>query len=352
MMKETNMAEREEASDSGEDDAVVAAIQNGNEATFSSLAEPHRKELRVHCYRMLGNFDDAEDLVQETFVGAWRGRSAFEGRSTFRAWLYRIATNACLDAIKAKKRRVRVVDGGPTAARSPSFDEVPWLQPFPDAFVPGIDEPDALVIAKETMELTFLAAVQHLSPRPRAVLILRDVLGWTASETADALDHTVPGVNSALQRARARMQELGQPGRMEWSPVRPSTADERILVGRYMDAHARADASAVIALLGEEVRISMPPYESFEGVTAVSAFFRDLLGQENPGDWRLVTTRANGGLAVANYIRAWGETEYRGAVLDVLEIRNNELVEITTFQSDVFPMFGLPSVLPTSDSKP
>jgi RNA polymerase sigma-70 factor (ECF subfamily) len=139
---------------------------------------------------------------------------------------------------------------------------------------------------------------------------------------------------------------------MEWSPVRPSTADERILVGRYMDAHARADASAVIALLGEEVRISMPPYESFEGVAAVSAFFRDLLGQENPGDWRLVTTRANGGLAVANYIRAWGETEYRGAVLDVLEIRNNELVEITTFQSDVFPMFGLPSVLPTSDSKP
>jgi RNA polymerase sigma-70 factor, ECF subfamily len=352
MMKETNMAEREEASDSGEDDAVVAAIQNGNEATFSSLAEPHRKELRVHCYRMLGNFDDAEDLVQETFVRAWRGRSAFEGRSTFRAWLYRIATNACLDAIKAKKRRVRVVDGGPTAARSPSFDEVPWLQPFPDAFVPGIDEPDALVIAKETMALTFLAAVQHLAPRPRAVLILRDVLGWTASETADALDHTVPGVNSALQRARARMQELGQPGRMEWSPVRPSTADERILVGRYMDAHARADASAVIALLGEEVRISMPPYESFEGVAAVSAFFRDLLGQENPGDWRLVTTRANGGLAVANYIRAWGETEYRGAVLDVLEIRNNELVEITTFQSDVFPMFGLPSVLPTSDSKP
>jgi RNA polymerase sigma-70 factor, ECF subfamily len=349
-MKETTMAEREEASDFGEDDAVVAAIQNGNEATFSSRAEPHRKELRVHCYRMLGNFDDAEDLVQETFVRAWRGRSAFEGRSTFRAWLYRIATNACLDAIKAKKRRVQVVDGGPTAARSPSFDEVPWLQPFPDAFVPGIDEPDALVVAKETMELTFLAAVQHLSPRPRAVLILRDVLGWTASETADALNHTVPGVNSALQRARARMQELGQPGRMEWSPVQPPTADERILVGRYMDAHARADASAVIELLGEEVRISMPPYESFEGVAAVSAFFRDLLGQENPGDWRLVTTRANGGLAVANYIRAWGETEYQAAVLDVLEIRNNELVEITTFQSDVFPMFGLPPVLPTSDS--
>ena len=344
------MPEREETSDFGEDGAVVDAIQSGSESAFSSLAEPHRKELRVHCYRMLGNFDDAEDLVQETFVRAWRGRSAFEGRSTFRAWLYRIATNACLDAIKAKKRRIQVVDIGPTTVRSPSFDEVPWLQPFPDELVPGLDEPDALVVAKETIELAFLAAVQHLSPRPRAVLILRDVLGWTASETADALDHTIPGVNSALQRARARMQELGQPGRLEWSPVQPPTESERILVGRYMEAHARADASAVIELLGEEVRISMPPYESFEGFAAVSAFFGDLLGKENPGDWRLVMTRANGGLAVGNYIRAWGETEYSAAVLDVLKIRNNELVDIVSFESEVFPMFGLPSVLPPDDS--
>ena len=347
------MSEREEGKERdplGEDEEVVAAVQNGDASMFSSLAEPHRKELRVHCYRMLGNFEDAEDLVQETFVRAWRGRAAFEGRSTFRAWLYRIATNACLDAIKKKGRRVQVVDVGATTPRSPSFDEVPWLQPFPDELVPGTDEPDSQVVAKETIELAFLAAVQHLPARPRAVLILRDVLGWSADETASAIDGTVPSVNSALQRARARMQGLGQPGRSEWSPIQPPTADERILVRRYMDAHARADASAVIALLGEEVRISMPPDEHFEGRAAVSTFFRDLLGKENPGEWKLVTTRANGGLAVANYIRAWGETEYRAAVLDVLVIRDNELVDITSFESQVFPAFGLPLVLPQEDS--
>jgi RNA polymerase sigma-70 factor (ECF subfamily) len=238
---------------------------------------------------------------------------------------------------------------GPSAGRTPSFDEVPWLQPFPDEFVPGSHEPDALAVAKETIELAFLAAIQHLPPRPRAVLILRDVLGWTANETADALDGTVPGVNSALQRARGRMQELGRPGRMEWSPIQPPTEDERILLGRYMDAHARADAATVIELLGDEVRFSMPPEERFEGRAAVSTFFRDLLGKENPGDWRLVPTRANGQLAVANYIRAWGEAEYRAAVLDVLKIRDARLIEITTFQSEVFPMFGLPPVLPSSD---
>lgn len=345
------MSNGEGTGDLGEDEAVVAAVQSGDEATFASLAEPHRKELRVHCYRMIGNFDDAEDLVQETFGRAWRGRHAFEGRSSFRAWLYRIATNACLDAIKAKKRRVQIVDVAPSPDRPPGFDEVPWLQPIPDEFITGVNEPDELVVSKETIELAFLAAIQHLAPRPRAVLILRDVLGWTANETADALGGTVPSVNSALQRARTRMQDLGRPGRMEWSPLQPPTADERVLVQQYMDAHARADASAVIELLGDEVRLSMPPQESrFEGRTAVSAFFRDLLGDENPGEWRLVPTSANGQLAVANYIRAWGETEYRAAVLDVLTIDHDVLVEITTFGSDVFPAFGMPPALPAGDS--
>ena len=165
------MSEREEGKERdplGEDEEVVAAVQNGDASTFSSLAEPHRKELRVHCYRMLGNFEDAEDLVQETFVRAWRGHAAFEGRSTFRAWLYRIATNACLDAIKKKGRRVQVVDVGATTPRSPSFDEVPWLQPFPDELVPGTDEPDSQVVAKETIELRLLgrrAAPTRSAPR-------------------------------------------------------------------------------------------------------------------------------------------------------------------------------------------
>jgi RNA polymerase sigma-70 factor (ECF subfamily) len=338
----------DEGSDQGEDEVVVTAIQSGDESTFTSLAEPYRGELRVHCYRMLGNLDDAEDLVQETYIRAWRNRAGFEGRSTFRAWLYRIATNACLDSIKHNTRRVQVVPLTPSADRSPSFDEVPWLQPIPDQLIAGptdaAGEPDAVVIAKETIELAFLAAVQHLDPRPRAVLILRDVLGWSASETADLLDGTVPAVNSALQRARARLQELGRPSRLEWTPIEPPTEGERVLVQRYMDAHARADAGAVIDLLGDDVRFSMPPQEvRFEGRDAVATFFRDLFGHENPGDWKLVATRANGQWAAANYIRAWGESEYRAATLDVFEIEDAMLVEITTFGPDLFPAFGLPS---------
>lgn len=337
----------------GEESAVVAAVRTGDPSAFAALAERYRRELRVHCYRMLGNFEDAEDLVQETFARAWANRSGFEGRSTLRAWLYRIATNACLDAIKRGRRRVRVVDDSTELVRGPSFDEVPWLQPIPDRLLEhvasGDDEPDAVVVAKETIELAFLAAIQHLPPRPRAALILRDVLGWSASETAEALDGSVAAVNSALQRARARMRELGRPGRLEWSPITPPTQEERLLVQRYMDAHARADAPAVIALLGADARFSMPPQLArFDGRAAVAAFFDDLFGADNPGDWRLVPVRANGQPAVANYVRAWGESEYRATTLDVLRIEAGELVEITTFDARVFAAFGLPATLAVS----
>ncbi len=343
-----------EIRDLGESEAVVTPVQSGDGSAFASLAELHRTELRVHCYRMLGNLEDAEDQVQETFARAWRSRASFEGRSTFRAWLFRIATNACLDAIKRDKRRVQIVNIPPATDRPPSFDEVPWLQPFPDQLLadaadPAL-EPDAVVIAKETIELAFLAAVQHLPPRPRAVLILRDVLGWSARESAEALDGTVPAVNSALQRARARLQALGRPGRLEWSPLQPPTDDERILVQRYMDAHARADAAGMIELLGDEVRFSMPPQEvRFQGRDAVAGFFRDLFGPDNPGAWRLVATRANGQLAAANYVRAWGEPRYRAFTLDVFGIENSLLVEITTFGPGLFPLFGLPPTLPATE---
>jgi RNA polymerase sigma-70 factor (ECF subfamily) len=334
----------------GAGEAVAAAVPTGGASEFSSLAERHRRELLVHCYRMVGNLEDAEDLVQETFLRAWRNRSGFEGRSTLRAWLYRIATNACLDAIKRSRRQVRVVNVPPSAGRSPSFDEVPWLQPFPDRLlevpVPGGPEPEAEVVAKETVELAFLAAIQHLPPRPRGALILRDVLGWSAHETAEALDGSVAAVNSALQRARTRLRELGRPGRLEWSPLVPPAEEERRLVQRYMDAHARADAAAVIELLGDDVRSSMPPeLARFEGREAVAAFFRDLFGAGNPGDWRLVPTRANGQPAAANYVRAWGESEYRASTLDVLRVEDGELVEITTFGARMFPAFGLPPTL-------
>jgi RNA polymerase sigma-70 factor (ECF subfamily) len=173
-----------------EEPAVVEAVRAGVESAFLSLTERHGRELLVHCYRMLGNLQDAEDMVQETFARAWRNRTGFEGRSTVRAWLYRIATNVCLDAIKRSKRRVQVAQASSQRDRGPSFDEVPWLQPFPDSLLDlpesGDSEPEAVLVAKETIELAFLAAVQHLPPRPRAVRILRDVLGWSASETAEA----------------------------------------------------------------------------------------------------------------------------------------------------------------------
>jgi RNA polymerase sigma-70 factor, ECF subfamily len=224
------------------------------------------------------------------------------------------------DAIKRTRRRVRVLDAPPGPGRAPSFDEVPWLQPFPDRLledeVPGGDEPEAAVVAKETIELAFLAAVQHLPPSQRAVLILRDVLGWSASETAEALEGSVAAVNSALQRARARLRELGQAGRLAWSPVVPPTREERLEVQRYMDAHARADAAAVIELLGEDVRFSMPPTQArFEGRPAVAAFFVDLFGWATPaiGGWcrlelmgsRLSPTMSVPGVRRSSWLRPW-----------------------------------------------
>lgn len=333
----------------GEDPGVVRIVRTGSADEFAALVERHRHELRIHCYRMLGNFDEAEDLVQETMVRAWRSRGGFQGRSTFRAWLYRIATNICLDTIKRARRRVSTTDVSQFDDSPPSHDDVPWLQPFPDALLdrdPDID-PEAVVVAKETIELAFLAAVQHLPPRQRAVLILRDVLDWTPSETAEALDGTVAAVNSALQRARATMQQFGQSGRLDWSPVSTPTEEERLLLQQYMDAHARADADAIFELLGEDIRLSMPPRElSYRGRAQVAAFFAELFSDEGPGDWWLVPTRANGQPAAANYVRPRREHKYRATTLDVLRIENGLIVEITTFDGDRFAVFGLPEVIP------
>ena len=341
----------------GEDRAIVAAVRGGDAAEFAALVHRHRRELQVHCYRMLANFEDAEDVVQETFAKAWRSRGDFEGRSTLRAWLYRIATNTCLDAIKRRRRRVAVADPIVLARGGPSFDDVPWLQPIPDrvldAPAPSTAEPDAVVIAAETIGLAFLAAIQHLPPRPRAVLILRDVLGWTAAETAAALDETVTAVNSALQRARGRLRELGRPDESGWAGTVAPTDEERALLQRYMDAHVNADAAAVIELLGVDVHLTMPTVideqvqeqTRFDGRRAVAGFFRELFGRDGPGEWRLVPTRANRQPAAANYLRRWGEATYRAVTLDVLRVEHGVVVEITTFDASVFAAFGLPATL-------
>src|SRR5262245_4889816 len=222
-----------------------------DELAFSGLAERHRRELHVHCYRMLGSFEDAEDTVQETFLRAWRRRETFEGRSTFRAWLYRIATNACLDLLA--RRRPEPATGG----------EVPWLQPYPDMLLDELpaddtDEPEAVAVARETIELAYLVAVQHLAPRPRAVLILRDVLGWPAKEVAELLGDSVNSVNSALQRARAGMREHLPAERQDWTGG-DVDAETRGLVRRYVDAGMATDIEGLAAMLREDVRSSMPP---------------------------------------------------------------------------------------------
>ena len=230
---------------------AVGALRD--EGSFTALVERHRRELHVHCYRMLASFDEAEDAVQETLLRAWRARDSFDGSSLFRAWLYKIATNVCLDAIRRSARRLTAMH---------SFAEVPWLQPYPDALLdeaaPSDDEPEAVVVTRETIELAFLAALQLLPPRQRATLIARDVLGWHAAETAALLETSVPAVNSALQRARATMHDHLPERRSEWSAGEPND-EERALLARFIEAHERGDAALAVAISAEDLRITMPP---------------------------------------------------------------------------------------------
>ncbi|HEY2669878.1 MAG TPA: RNA polymerase subunit sigma-70 [Rugosimonospora sp.] len=321
----------------------VAAATAGDESAFATLVRRHERELHVHCYRMLGSFEEAEDLVQETFLRAWHRRDTFDGGPGFRAWLYRIATNACLDALRRSSRR-------PASSSSPA--EVPWLQPYPDRLLdevaPRGAEPDAVVVDRETIELAFLAAIQLLPARQRAVLILRDVLGWSANDSAEALDLTVAASNSALQRARATMREQLPRRRLDWSATQP-TAEERDLLLRFIDAHERADVAASIALMREDIRVTMPPNPFwYDGIEAVGSLVAGAFGTQSQGEWRLVPTSANRQPTAASYLLAPGDSCYRAFKLDVLRVENGGVAEITTFDATLFPAFGLPPTLPLS----
>lgn len=303
---------------------------------IAEIMERHRPELRVHCYRMLGSYSDAEDHVQETFLRAWRQRDSFEGRSSIRTWLYRIATNACLDTLRRSPERVI-----PSGTGAPS--EIPWLEPYPDVL---LDDTASAVVAKETIELAFLTAIQVLSPNQRAVLILRDVLDWPAAETAELLDTSIVSVNSTLQRAKATLSKHRPTDGTEWAPPRKPSEDERHLLQRYIAAHDRADASAVVAMLREDVRFTMPPADCiYLGREAVGAFFADFFGPNMPGEIRLVPTRANRQPAAANYLRRPGDDTFRAMSLDVLRFEDGQLAEITTFEPHLFPAFGLPDTI-------
>jgi RNA polymerase sigma-70 factor, ECF subfamily len=307
---------------------------------FDELVGRHRGEIRLHCYRMLGSFTDAEDMAQETFLRAWRARDTFAGRSTVRAWLYRIATNACLDLLR-RDPKYRLPAGS-----APS--ELPWLEPYPDQLLelrgPAEDEPDALVVAKETVELAFVAAIQLLSANQRAVLILTDVLGWPAKQTAELLDTSVASVTSALQRGRATLRRELPEAALEWSPPALS-ADERALVARYVDAHERADTAAVVALLREDIRFTMPPQPvRYDGLAELTDFFTNAFSGRY-GTFRVLPTRANRQPAAACYLKAPGESSYGAIGLDVLRFAGGRLVEITTFEPRLFRHFGLPESL-------
>jgi RNA polymerase sigma-70 factor (ECF subfamily) len=334
--------------DVGDDDPIVAAARAGDEAAFATLVERHRRELRVHCYRMLGSLEEAEDLVQETFLRAWKKLGGFAGRSTFRAWLYRIATNACLDVLDGPRTcRVLPQHLGPSSDPDTvpvARTDIAWLQPYPD---------DA-VIARETIELAFLAAIQHLPPRQRAALIVRDVLDFPAKETADLLDTSVASVNSALQRARATLREHMPERRLDWAPAAAPTHEELAVLRRYMDAMERADLAAVADLLAAEVRALMPPYPLwFQGHDAVVASLASSWDPGSPhyvGRFRMLPTGANHQPATATYLRPPGETAYRAFAIGLFRIDHGRIAEITAFhEPDLFPLFDLPMELPPAD---
>jgi RNA polymerase sigma-70 factor, ECF subfamily len=325
----------------GETTAVVTAVRSGDEVAFTEIAERYRRQLHVHCYRMLGSFDDAEDLVQETMLRAWRARERFEGRSTFRHWLYRIATNACLNALERSPRRITAPDVvAPTTdpRTQPKWDaELPWIQPYPDELLaPAEMEPEETTISKETISLVYLAAIQHLPPRQRAVLILRDALDWSAQEAADLLEMSLPSVNSALHRARSTMRDRlpQQAGR--------ATDDDHVLLQKFMDAFERADAASVASLLRQDARLTMPPALMwFDGRDSVMSLYRQLLGPESFGDFKLVAAWANRQPAAAAYLRARGKSEFRLTGLNVLRVEEGRIVEITAFRPDLCAAFAL-----------
>jgi RNA polymerase sigma-70 factor (ECF subfamily) len=334
----------------GEVANLVASVRSGDEAAFAALTEPYRRQLHVHCYRMLGSFDEAEDLVQETLLRAWRARAGFEGRSMVRTWLYRIATNACLDVLESRSRPLLSAAG----TRSEEPTAVNWLQPYPDRLLDQIassdSEPDALVIAKETIELAYLVAIQYLPPRQRAILILRDALGWSAKETAKLLDDSVASVNSALHRARSSMRKRLPERRLEWSVAATPTTAERKLLESYMDATDRADVAGLTALLREEVRLTMPPFPTwFQGREEIATAFALSTDPASPtylGQFRTVATAANRQPAVAGYVRRPGDSAYRALGLDVLRLEDDRVIEITRFvNADLFAAFGLPPTL-------
>ncbi len=315
---------------------------------FLRQADPMRRELLAHCYRMLGSVHDAEDLVQETYLRAWRGYDGFEGRSSLRTWLYRIATTQCLTALGSRSRRPMPTGLGAPASEpsAPPVErsEVLWLEPVPDGMVgAGADDPAAVVTSRESIRLALVAALQHLPPRQRAVLILRDVLKWRAAEVAEVLDTTTVAVNSILQRARAQLQEVAPS--LDDRP-RPLTQEQQVQLDLYMKAFESYDVRAIAALLTKDAVWEMPPFDGwYQGAEAIAELIRANCPAQGPGDLRLVPTRANGQPAFGMYLREGDH--YRAFGLPVLTFTGSLVSHVSMFfDVRLFGLFGLPDTLP------
>lgn len=336
----------------------LVAAQGGDANAFSELTEPYRRELQIHCYRILGSLHDAEDLVQETFLRAWRRLDTYEGRASFRAWLYKIATHACLDALDhMRSRRLLPTQSRPASDPSalilPPTAEVSWLEPFPDDWlVEAALDPEARYSTTESVSLAFLTALQSLPPRQRAALILSDVLDWSAREVAELLELSVSAANSVLYRARATLATHYHGRDLE--SLNPAAADEHTqrMLDRFVHVWETADVAGLVALLKEDATLAMPPSPSwYHGRAAIGAFagatlFADggMFGGAATGRWRLRPTRANGQFAFAIYQRT--ADAYQAFGLHVLAYEADRLVQVISFiDPSLFSRFGLPEML-------
>jgi RNA polymerase sigma-70 factor (ECF subfamily) len=330
--------------------AALAAALAGDSGAFSTLAEPFRRELLAHCYRMTGSLEDAEDLVQETFLRAWRRLETYQGRASFRAWLYKIATNACLDALKRRPRRSLPVQScaqsEPGTPLAPPIPEPVWIQPFPDELLaPSETNPEARYDARESISLAFLIALQYLAPRQRCALILGEVLDWQPAEIAAALETTISAVNSLLHRARSILKQRYTAGRPV--SVEPTLSEDQVkeLLERYLQAWETADVESIISMLKSDATFPMPPMPVwFRGRPAIKSFISaTILAGEARGRWRLHPLHANGQPGFAFYRRDEQTGRYSAYAIQVLTFDGDLLSDVTTFGfPELLPAFNLP----------
>jgi len=332
---------------------LMTQARAGDGQAFAQLTDPHRRELQVHCYRILGSTHDAEDALQETLLAAWQGLGGFEGRSSIRTWLYRIATSRCLNALRSANRRPKM-DGPLFEIRLPEptrMGEAVWLEPYPDVLLDGLSDgsagPEARYEAREAISLAFITALQLLPPRQRAVLVLRDVLGFRAGEVADILDTTEESVTSALKRARATLERKAPSSDEREPPPAPNSPAEQKIVEELCRAYESNDLDGVIALLTDDVWIRMPPVPlEYQGCELATEFFNAAAAFRSSRQFRLVPTRANHQPAFGLYVKDPHATVLHANGLLVLTLAGNLISEMTRFDNDVFPSFGLPRTLP------